>query len=220
MTDTTTTHSDTESVVIIDDHPLFRRGVAQLIEMESALTLVGEASSGEEGLVLVRAKEPDLVLLDLNMKGMDGIATLKAIKDEMPEVRVILLTVSDAPDDLIAAIRAGADGYLLKDMDPEDLMARLREALTGRMVISDALSGRLAQALRDEAQVERRSTAGLTDRERTILRCLAEGKSNKLIARELDITEGTVKVHVKHLLRKLNFRSRVEAAVWAVAQSS
>ena len=105
MTDPTTTHSDTESVVIIDDHPLFRRGVAQLIEMESALTLVGEASSGEEGLVLVRAKEPDLVLLDLNMKGMDGIATLKAIKDEMPEVRVILLTVSDAPDDLIAAIR-------------------------------------------------------------------------------------------------------------------
>ena len=98
--------------------------------------------------------------------------------------------------------------------------SRLREALTGRMVISDALSGRLAQALRDEAQVERRSTAGLTDRERTILRCLAEGKSNKLIARELDITEGTVKVHVKHLLRKLNFRSRVEAAVWAVAQSS
>jgi len=220
MTDSTTTHADAESVVIIDDHPLFRRGVAQLIEMESALTLVGEASSGEEGLVLVRAKEPDLVLLDLNMKGMDGIATLKAIKDEMPEVRVILLTVSDAPDDLIAAIRAGADGYLLKDMDPEDLMARLREALTGRMVISDALSGRLAQALRDEAQVERRSTAGLTDRERTILRCLAEGKSNKLIARELDITEGTVKVHVKHLLRKLNFRSRVEAAVWAVAQSS
>jgi len=220
MTDSTPAHADAESVVIIDDHPLFRRGVAQLIEMESALTLVGEASSGEEGLVLVRAKEPDLVLLDLNMKGMDGIATLKAIKDEMPEVRVILLTVSDAPDDLIAAIRAGADGYLLKDMDPEDLMARLREALTGRMVISDALSGRLAQALRDEAQVERRSTAGLTDRERTILRCLAEGKSNKLIARELDITEGTVKVHVKHLLRKLNFRSRVEAAVWAVAQSS
>ena len=220
MTDSTPAHADAESVVIIDDHPLFRRGVAQLIEMESALALVGEASSGEEGLVLVRAKEPDLVLLDLNMKGMDGIATLKAIKDEMPEVRVILLTVSDAPDDLIAAIRAGADGYLLKDMDPEDLMARLREALTGRMVISDALSGRLAQALRDEAQVERRSTAGLTDRERTILRCLAEGKSNKLIARELDITEGTVKVHVKHLLRKLNFRSRVEAAVWAVAQSS
>ena len=220
MTDSTPAHADAESVVIIDDHPLFRRGVAQLIEMENALTLVGEASSGEEGLVLARAKEPDLVLLDLNMKGMDGIATLKAIKDEMPEVRVILLTVSDAPDDLIAAIRAGADGYLLKDMDPEDLMARLREALTGRMVISDALSGRLAQALRDEAQVERRSTAGLTDRERTILRCLAEGKSNKLIARELDITEGTVKVHVKHLLRKLNFRSRVEAAVWAVAQSS
>ncbi len=220
MTGPVTDHTDTsaESVVIIDDHPLFRRGVAQLIEMEPTLALAGEASSGEEGLVLVRKLDPDLVLLDLNMKGMDGIATLKAIKDEMPEVRVILLTVSDAPDDLIAAIRAGADGYLLKDMDPEDLMARLREALTGRMVISDALSGRLAQALRDEAQVERRSTSGLTERERTILRCLAEGKSNKLIARELDITEGTVKVHVKHLLRKLNFRSRVEAAVWAVAQ--
>lgn len=216
---TPTSMDDAETIAIVDDHPLFRRGVSQLVAMEPGLSLAGEAGSGEEGLALVRRTSPDLVLLDLNMKGMDGIATLKAIKDEMPEVRVILLTVSDAPDDLIAAIRAGADGYLLKDMEPEDLMARLREAMAGRMVISQALSGRLAQALRDEAQAEHRTASSLTERERTILRCLAAGKSNKLIARELDITEGTVKVHVKHLLRKLNFRSRVEAAVWAVGQN-
>jgi len=128
----------------------------------------------------------------------------------------VMLTVSDSADDLVAAIRAGADGYLLKDMDPELLLNRIREALFGRMVISDSLTGALAQALRGESVAATRDAAQLTDRERDILACLAAGMSNKLVARELNITEGTVKVHVKNLLKKLNFRSRVEAAVWAV----
>jgi two-component system nitrate/nitrite response regulator NarL len=212
------------TVLIVDDHPLFRRGVAQLLAMEPEIEVIGEAAHGAAALELARQKEPDLILLDLNLKTAagapeSGIDILAALKDEDPSRRVIMLTVSDAPDDLMHAIRAGADGYLLKDMEPEDLLASVREALTGKTVISEVLAGRLAGALRAEAQDATRKTVRdvsvLTDRERAVLRCVADGQSNKLIARTLSITEGTVKVHVKHLLKKLSFRSRVEAAVWA-----
>lgn len=209
----------TSTVLIVDDHPLFRRGVAQLLAMDPEIQVVGEAADQAGALAMARQHEPDLILLDLNLKGESGIDILSALKDEDTARRVVMLTVSDAPDDLMQAIRAGADGYLLKDMEPEDLLVRVREALTGTTVISDALAGRLAAALRAEAQDSARKSerdlALLTDREQAVLRCLADGQSNKLIARTLSITEGTVKVHVKHVLKKLNFRSRVEAAVWA-----
>lgn len=207
------------TVLIVDDHPLFRRGVAQLLAMAPEIQLIGEAADRDGALALTHQHEPDLILLDLNLKGDSGLDVLSALKEEDPARRVVMLTVSDAPDDLMQAVRAGADGYLLKDMEPEDLLARLREALTGKTVISDALAGRLAIALRAEVQdAQRRSErdlSQLTDREQAVLRCVADGQSNKLIARSLSITEGTVKVHVKHVLRKLGFRSRVEAAVWA-----
>lgn len=209
----------TTSVIIIDDHPLFRKGVSQLIALSDQLHLIGEASSGEEGLELARALEPDLILLDLNMRGMSGIETLRALREADLAARILILTVSDAADDLVAAIRAGADGYLLKDMEPEELLARIVEALSGRIVISESLNGLLARSLRDEAQAAERSLAPLTDRERDILGCLANGLSNKLIARDLNIAEGTVKVHIKNLLKKLKFRSRLEAAVWAIDQN-
>lgn len=209
----------TTSVIIIDDHPLFRKGVSQLIALNDQLHLIGEASSGEEGLELARALEPDLILLDLNMKGMSGIETLRALRDADLAARILILTVSDAADDLVAAIRAGADGYLLKDMEPEELLARIVEAMRGRIVISESLNGLLARSLRDEAQAAERSLAPLTERERDILGCLASGLSNKLIARDLNIAEGTVKVHIKNLLKKLKFRSRLEAAVWAIDQN-
>lgn len=209
----------TTSVIIIDDHPLFRKGVSQLIALSDQLHLIGEASSGEEGLELARALEPDLILLDLNMRGMSGIETLRALREADLAARILILTVSDAADDLVAAIRAGADGYLLKDMEPEELLARIVEALSGRIVISESLNGLLARSLRDEAQAAERSLAPLTDRERDILGCLASGLSNKLIARDLNIAEGTVKVHIKNLLKKLKFRSRLEAAVWAIDQN-
>lgn len=209
----------TTSVIIIDDHPLFRKGVSQLIALSDQLHLIGEASSGEEGLELARALEPDLILLDLNMRGMNGIETLRALREADLAARILILTVSDAADDLVAAIRAGADGYLLKDMEPEELLARIVEALSGRIVISESLNGLLARSLRDEAQAAERSLAPLTDRERDILGCLASGLSNKLIARDLNIAEGTVKVHIKNLLKKLKFRSRLEAAVWAIDQN-
>jgi len=152
------------------------------------------------------------------MAGMSGIETLKAIRDSGLDCRVVILTVSDNADDLVAAIRTGADGYLLKDMEPEDLLAAIDETLNGRTVISDRLNGLLARAIREEAAAKQRDAAALTDREREILQGLAHGLSNKLIARSLEITEATVKVHVKNLLKKLGFRSRLEAAVWAVGR--
>jgi two-component system nitrate/nitrite response regulator NarL len=132
------------------------------------------------------------------------------------DTRVVMVTVSDVAEDLIAALRAGADGYLLKDMEPEQMVEALQGAAAGRIVVSDALTHLMAAALRLDARPESVSAAGLTEQEQRILERIAGGLSNKLIARELDIAEGTVKVHVKHLLRKLNLRSRVEAAVWAV----
>jgi two-component system nitrate/nitrite response regulator NarL len=193
--------TETTSVLVIDDHPLFRKGVADLIAMDPGLRLVGEAPDGESGVKLAQALSPDLVLLDLNMKGMDGLQTLKVLKSGELDARVIMLTVSDSEDDVVGALRAGADGYLLKDMEPEEILAQLEEARQGRVVISDRLTELLARA-----------------RESEILKLLARGYSNKVIARELDIAEGTIKVHVKHILKKLKLRSRVEAAVWAVEQ--
>jgi len=212
--------SEGNRILIIDDHPLFRKGVAQLIAMAPHLEVVGEVSNGEQGVAIAKALDPDLVLLDLHMTGMGGIETLRAIRDADLDCRVVILTVSDSADDLVAAIRSGADGYLLKDMEPEDLLTAIDEALNGRTLIGERLNGLLARAIREEATAKQRDTASLTDREKEILQGLAQGLANKLIARNLKITEATVKVHVKNLLKKLGFHSRLEAAVWAVGRGT
>ena len=207
------------SILIIDDHPLLRRGVAQLLELEDDLLLIGDTGEPEEGVRLAIELDPDMVLLDLNMPGMDGIQTLKRLREEGFAGRVVMFTVSDHEEDLVAALRGGADGYLLKDMEPEEMIRQLRQVALGRMVVSESLTAILAEALRNQrSQPATPDIHSLTQREREILRELASGLSNKMIARKLDITEGTVKVHVKHLLKKLNLRSRVEAAVWAVQE--
>ena len=204
-------------VLVIDDHPLFRKGVADLLDLEPALHLVGEAADGESGVRLGRALHPDLILLDLNMKGMDGIETLRRLRaDDDLDARVVMLTVSDTEADVLAALRAGADGYLLKDMEPEDMLDLLRDAMRGRLVISPQLTELMARALRETRGPQHPDEAGLTPREREILDLIAKGHSNKLIARDLDIAVGTIKVHVKHILKKLGLKSRVEAAVWVV----
>ena len=206
---------DTQTILIVDDHPLFRKGVIQLIQAVPEFRFVGEAANGPDGIRLAHELQPDMILLDLNMKGMNGIEVLKAIKDAGLDSRVIMLTVSDLTEDLVAALQSGADGYLLKDMEPEDLMAHLTEAARGKIALTPRLTQLLAASLRDMARPKSPDEAGLTDQENRILEHIADGKSNKLIAKELNIAEGTVKVHVKHLLKKLNLRSRVEAAVWA-----
>jgi len=203
-------------VIVIDDHPLFRKGVADLIEMAPGLELVGEAADGETGLRVARDASPDLVLLDLNMKGLDGLGTLRRLRELDQDVRVVMLTVSDSEEDVVAALRAGADGYLLKDMEPEDILEALERATQGRMVLSERLTELIARALREEARPAGIDDARLTAREREILALLGKGYSNKLVARDLNLSVGTVKVHVKHILKKLRLRTRVEAAVWAV----
>ncbi len=205
-------------VLIVDDHPLLRRGVSQLLELEPGFVCVGEASSGQEALQLAAGQQPDLILLDLNMTGMDGLETLRALRKAAVESRIIILTVSDSDSDVVQAMRDGADGYLLKDTEPEDLVAQLRQATDGQVVVSETLTPALARALGRPKKNEKASLANLTAREREILKLIARGKSNKMIARELDITEGTIKVHVRSMLKKLGLRSRVEAAVWAVDQ--
>lgn len=207
---------DVQTILIIDDHPLMRKGILQLIAMEDSLRVVGEAGDGQRGLALARQLQPDLILLDLNMRGMSGQELLGILKAEDHDARVIVLTVSDGEEDVVGALRAGADGYLLKDMEPEDVLNGLRAAAQGRMVLGERVAEILADALRHESQPKPAASVKLTDREREILSRIAAGHSNKLIARELKIAEGTVKVHVKHLLRKLDLGSRVEAAVWAV----
>jgi len=205
-----------QRLLVIDDHPLFRKAILQLVNMTGDFEVVGEASNGREGLELAQNLQPDMILLDLNMKDMNGIEVLKVVKSWGLDSRVVMLTVSDEASDLIAALRAGADGYLLKEMEPEDLFAKLKDAAAGQVTLTERLTRLLAHSLREDGKPKDPAQAGLTEQESRILDLIALGKSNKLIARELSIADGTVKVHVKHLLRKLNLRSRVEAAVWAV----
>lgn len=205
----------TTTVLLIDDHALFRRGVAQLIEADPDLTVAAEASSGEEGLKLALKLQPDVVLVDLNMKGMCGLDTLRAIKAANVRACCVVLSVSDEERDVVDALRAGADGYLLKDLEPEDLCARLKSAVRGNIVLADGVANALAHALREPAAPPPH-LQDLTEREREILQHISVGLSNKEIGRALGISDATVKVHTKNLLRKLHLKSRMEAALWTL----
>ena len=201
------------TLLLVDDHPMMRRALRQLLELEDDLRVIGEAGNGLEALQQVASLQPQLVLLDNNMPEMNGVKTLKRLRELNFTGKIVLFTVSDDETDVRDAMRYGADGYLLKDMEPEKLIDQLREVLQGALVISPALTRVLAQALRSPASA---SQLDLTDRERQVLKMIASGSSNKVIGNKLGITEGTVKVHVKNLLHKLGLRSRVEAAVWAM----
>ncbi|WP_296591129.1 two-component system response regulator NarL [Methylophaga sp.] len=201
-------------VLLIDDHPLFRKGVGQIISDDSSFEIVGEAASGQEGIDLALEVKPDLVLLDLNMKGMDGLETLRRFKETDLDAHYVVLTVSDAEENLLEALRIGADGYLLKDMEPEDLRNYLLKAAVGVTVLQDSMTEILKKAFIDPQHKVSADEVNLTVRENEILECLAEGMNNKTIARKLDIRDTTVKVHIKNILRKLNLTSRLEAVVW------
>ena len=202
-------------VFLIDDHALFRKGVGQIIDADPAFKVIGEAASGQEGLDTAIGFKPDIVLIDLNMKGMNGLETLRQFKALNLTAKYVVLTVSDAEDDLLEALRAGADGYLLKDMEPEDLCANLKKVANGMTIIQDTLTEVLRTALLEPKPQRKDEQASLTEREREILQCLSDGLNNKTIARKLGISDTTVKVHIKHLLSKLKLSSRLEAAVWA-----
>ncbi len=209
--------NDKAQILLVDDHPLLRTGVAQLIALEEDMETISEASNGEEAVALAIELDPDLILLDLNMKGMNGIDTLSALRDAEITSRIVMFTVSDNQEDVVAALQAGADGYLLKDMEPDDLIKKIRLAAHGQLVLSEELTELLALAIQSKSRKDNKSDAKtMTKRERQILKLISAGMTNKHIARKLDITEGTVKVHIKHLFKKLGLKSRVEAAIWAM----
>jgi two-component system nitrate/nitrite response regulator NarL len=210
------TTEEAATILLIDDHPMLRNGVKQLISMDPRLQVIAEASNGEQGVELAELHDPDLILLDLNMPGMNGLATLDRLRQTSLSGRVVVFSVSNHEDDVVSALKRGADGYLLKDMEPEELLKALHQAAAGQMVLSEALTPVLAASLRENRPAVERDIQQLTPRERDILKLIAQGLPNKLIARKLTITESTVKVHVKHLLKKMKLKSRVEAAVWVL----
>lgn len=204
-------------VLLIDDHALFRVGLLELLERRG-IEVIDAVGDCEVGLRLARDCAPDVVLLDLRMPGLGGLEVLRRMRAEGIEQRVAMLTTSTDERDLIGSLQAGANGYLLKDMEPDELIAALRDILAGETVVAKELTGALVRAVREEKTAPEKEPrfSDLTPREMEILCRLAAGLSNKGIGRALGISDGTVKLHVKAILRKLEVRSRVEAAVIAV----
>ena len=204
-------------VIIIDDHTLFREGLQRLL-VRHEIDVISSVSNGNEGLKSIEDKNPDIVLLDLRMPDISGIEVLKNIRQLQKNLPVVMLTTSDHEKDLIEALRNGASGYLLKDREPDDLVVALKDVLKGETIVAPNLVQILAKFHQgDDTELNISNLIEtLTPRENEILELLAEGQSNKLIAKNLGISDGTVKLHVKSILRKLEIHSRVEAAVIAV----
>ncbi len=214
MATTVYTPSSPAKLLLVDDHPMLRRGIAELLSLEDDVVVVGEVSNGQEALEFLANNEVDLVILDHKMPVLTGIETLKEIRARNIKVKALLFTVSDSGEDVQEALKLGVDGYLLKDMEPELIIIDIRKVLRGELVISPNLASILAQTLRKPSIDD--ITSHLTTRELEVIQMIAEGMSNKMIANQLDIAESTVKVHVKHILNKTGLRTRVEAAVWTV----
>ncbi|WP_431798416.1 response regulator (plasmid) [Cupriavidus metallidurans] len=202
------------TLLLIDDHPLFRRGLAGMFSSSGDFEVVGEASSGREGIELARRLLPSVILLDLHMPGLSGLQVLDEIKQLELGCRVIALTAALDRTELLEALHLGVDGYALKEMDPDALLAYVRQCSTGSVVLNDQMVSLLSDpALQSRAPMAA-SEVELTVREAQTLALIARGMSNKLIAREFGISDGTVKIYVKSLLRKLKLRSRLELAAW------
>ena len=206
-------------IVIVDDHALFRVGLKGLLERRG-IEVVGAAADGEEGMALANTHKPDVLLLDLRMPDLGGLAVLRQMIAQGFDIPVVMLTTSADEGDLSESLRSGARGYLLKDMEPDELIVALQDIVQGKIDVAPALTSVLADLVRHGDRRERKDElepfSSLTPREHEILCHLSEGQSNKVIARNLNISDGTVKLHVKAILRKLGVHSRVEAAVMAV----
>jgi DNA-binding NarL/FixJ family response regulator len=205
-------------VLIVDDHDLFRSGLRNLLEDEGVL-VVGEASAGQEALNIVRDIAPDVVVMDLNMPGMGGVEATRHISTIAPLTRVVMLTISDQDNDVIDAILAGACGYLLKDSSIRDLIAGIHAASRGESLISPTIASKVLQRLRasnTQPAIESTIRAELSDREIEVLKLIANGKDNAMIAGELHISPKTVKNHISNILMKLQIDNRIQAAVYAV----
>lgn len=208
------------SVLLVDDHTLFRSGIRSLLQRHPEFDVVGEAADGVEGIKRAKQLAPQVVLLDLNMPGMSGLETLHLLLQDCPDSAIVMLTVSEDAQDLAAALKAGASGYLLKNIDTDYLTRAVRRAAAGETVVAEAMTSKLVAQLQAGARPAEPASEidRLTPREKEILECLARGESNKVIARSLELSESTVKIHVQNVLKKLNLSSRVQAAVFAVEQ--
>ena len=221
------------SILLVDDHNLFRSGVRQLLQREEDLCIVAEAADGLEGLKRAKALRPDVILLDLNMPGLSGLETLHLLTQDVPQSKVVILTVSEEAEELGEALRSGAVGYLTKNVEAETLVTAIRKAKRGEPAIAESMTMKLVEQFRSQGSGQPGATVTppeppsvqpgaapervhLTAREREIMQCLARGESNKEIARRLDVAESTVKIHVQNILKKLNLSSRVQIAVYAV----
>jgi len=204
-------------VLIADDRPIFRAGVQGMLRDFPEIDIVGEAMTGRQAVERSRRLKPDVILMDLNMPEMGGIAATRAIKEESPDRVVLALTISEAEEDIVEMVAAGASGYVLKDVDPASLARSIQDAHTGHFQLDDALTRRVIVRLGSSLKRSRRPLAEpLTERETQILRMVVEGMSNKAIANRLGLGEGTIKSHLRNIYRKLQVRTRAEAAAQAV----
>ena len=203
-------------IILVDDHTLFRKGLAELLEQSGEIEVTAFTGNPGEVAMLLKAHRPDVLILDLNMPGTDGITLMQQLRADSFDLPVLILTLSEAEDDLARALRAGANGYLLKSMEPDEVVDAIQRAQRGETVVAPAMTAKLVRLYDQKGQDANSLLDALTPREREILTHLARGESNKAIARTLDISHDTVKLHVRHILAKLNMTSRVEAAVFAV----
>ncbi len=213
-------------ILVVDDHTLFRRGLTALLHRDSQFEVVGDAGDAGEAQRRAQELQPDVILLDNHLPGVTGVDALPALREAAPAARVLMLTVSEDERDLAGALRAGASGYLLKTIEGDALAAVIRRVMRGESIVAEEMTGKLVAAYRDAAAPQPALVAEpvapasllhrLSPREQDILRGIASGQGNKEIARSLGIAETTVKIHVQHILRKLDVSSRVQAAVIAV----
>jgi two-component system NarL family response regulator len=221
VSDETTVPPDPITVLVVDDHALFRRGLEMVLEQEAGIEVVGQASDGAEAVAVAAETAPDIVLMDVRMPRRGGIEACTAIKDLVPSAKIIMLTISDEEGDLYDAVKAGATGYLLKEISIDEVASAIRSVYGGRSLISPSMAAKLLSEF--AAMTKRDHPAGvpaprLTERELDVLKLVAKGRSNRDIAGELAISENTVKNHVRNILDKLHLHSRMAAVGYAVRE--
>jgi two-component system NarL family response regulator len=207
-------------VLICDDHALFRRGLVMVLESEPGIDVVAEAEDGEEAVRQAEEAAPDVILMDVRMPKMSGIEATRAISDVVPTAKILMLTVSDEEEDLYEAVKAGATGYLLKEISIEEVANAIRAVMTGQSLISPSMASKLLSEFNNLAKAAQQKVLApkLTDRELQVLKLVAQGMSNREVAEQLFISENTVKNHVRNILEKLHLHSRMEAVVYAVRE--
>jgi len=216
------TEGESIRVLVADDHALYRRGLEMVLGTEDGIEIVGEASDGAEAIRRVEELLPDVVLMDIRMPRRSGIEACTAIKDVVPSTKIVILTISDEESDLYEAVRAGANGYLLKDVPGEEIAAGIRAVASGQSLISPSMASKLltefASMIKKSEERPQLPVPRLTERELEVLKLVARGLANRDIAKELFISENTVKNHVRNILEKLQLHSRMEAVVYAVRE--